>query len=338
MEKIIQFFKIYKVWILIGVILGVLVTLLLFNVLKNREEENTKLEKIQNPFFTQTIDLDIDLRNIQEEISSRDKVFKVTGNINSKFTSFLNDFHTYSKELDFSKEIYLTLEKDTFSYSPKTRILMVDSQPGLTLWFKITSESDLDAFFEEYFDIESITIEDTKNLGNNIEYSGSYVFKEVEMGSVYLEGNAFSVEVNSKGDIVKLSMLLLNESNIVEYQLMPLADIEDLIDDSRYPKMVFYTEIEERYYEQSPLTASSGVLTDFVVTEMSKLYIFSDSSNGLVLPTYKLIGDGRLENSQNEKYLAKVNIFLCAINPSYLIERELEKGETFSDPVSPEDL
>ena len=158
------------------------------------------------------------------------------------------------------------------------------------------------------------------------------------MGSVYLDGNAFSVEVNSKGDIVNLSMLLLNSSNIVEYQLMPLSDIETLIGDSRYPKMVFYTEIEERYYEQSPLFASSGVLTDFVVTEMSKIYTFIDSSNGFVVPTYKLIGDGRLKNSRDEKYLAKVNIFLCAINPAYLIERELEKGETFSDPVSPVDL
>ncbi|KKP64241.1 MAG: hypothetical protein UR61_C0050G0002 [candidate division WS6 bacterium GW2011_GWE1_34_7] len=337
MEKIIQFIKSYKVWILIGAILGILVTVILFNILKEREGD-TKLEKIQNPFFTQTIDLDIDLKNIQEEIPSSDKVFKVTGNINSKFTSFLNTFHTYSNKIDFSKEIYLTLEKDTFSYSPKTRILMIDSQPGLTLWFKITSESDLETFFEEYFDIESITIVETKNIGNNTEYSGSYVFKKVEMGSVYLDGNAFSVEVNSKGDIVNLSMLLLNSSNIVEYQLMPLSDIETLIGDSRYPKMVFYTEIEERYYEQSPLFASSGVLTDFVVTEMSKIYTFIDSSNGFVVPTYKLIGDGRLKNSRDEKYLAKVNIFLCAINPAYLIERELEKGETFSDPVSPVDL
>lgn len=337
MDQIIQFVKTYKVWILIGIILGVFVTLILFNLIKGKSE-NTEIEKVQNPYFLQTFDLEIDLRNVEEEIPVNDKVFKVVGNINDNFTSFLNNFHSYSDELDFSKEIYLTFGKDTFSYSPKSRILMVNAQQGLTLWFKITSESDVSSFFQEYFNIEKVTISETKNIGKNTEYIGSYVFKDIEMGSVYLDGNAFTVEVNSKGDIVKLSMLLLNDSNIVEYQLMPLSEIETLTEDTKYPKMVFYKEIEERYYEQPPLIATSAVLTDFLVTEISKLYIFTDSSNGLVLPTYKLVGDGRLKDSKDRKYLAKVNIFMCAVSPTYLIEKELEKGESFSDPVSPENF
>ena len=339
MEKILQFIKTYKVWILIGIVLAIVVTLILYNLIANRNN-NKDIQKIVNPYFTQTFDLEIDLRKTTDDnIPSKDKVFKVVGNINDNFTSFLNNFHSYSERIDFSKEIYLILGKDTFSYSPKTRILMVNSQQGLTLWFKITSESEVSSFFQEYFNIERINlVSRPKTVGKNIEYRGNFVFKDTDIGSVYMDGNAFTLEVNSKGDIVKLSMLLLNESNIVEYQLMPLSDIETLIEDTRYPKMIIYTEIEERYYDLPPLIATSAVLTDFVTTELSGEYIFTDSNIGFVLPTYRLVGDGRLKDSKGEKYLAKVNIFICAVSPTYLVERELEKGENFSDPVSPESL
>jgi hypothetical protein len=43
-----------------------------------------------------------------------------------------------------------------------------------------------------------------------------------------------------------------------------------------------------------------------------------------ILPTYKISGDGRLVDSRGEEYWSVSEVFVCAINPEYLLEKPEE--------------
>ena len=333
MERLKEFIKKYKVPILIGIILGILIPLLV-TFLKEEVEESSQIEKIQSPYNIGIKGIEIDLQNVSIDAPQKDKVFEAVESDDETLRNLLMDLHEYSESIDIKEKIYISFEGSTFSYSPENRILIIWSEKGLPLWFKLSEKEDVSMFFEEYFSIEKIEVSEKIRTNNGYKYEGTYILKDVNVGSVYLEGYSFSLEVNSKGEILLFRALLLNEENMQEYQSMPLATLEELVRNPTYPKMVFNTEIEDRYYEQKPLFRASTRMDQYFVESGSYLYIFNDSLNGYVLPTYKLVGEGRLVNSQEEKFWSNSSVFICSIDPLYLLKRVIEDEEYIVDPVS----
>jgi len=333
MERIKEFIKRYRVPILIGIILGILVPLLFISS-QRKAEESSQIEKVQSPYHLGIVGIEIDLQNVSIDAPKKDKVFEVVENEEETLEKLLMDLYEYSKSIDIQENIYIPSEDGTFSYSPVNRILIVWSEKGLPLWFKLSEKEDVSMLFQEYFGIEKVEVSEKVKTDKGYKYEGNYVLKEENMGSVYLDGYSFFLEVNSNGEILLLKALLLNEENVQEYQSMPLATLEELVKNPKYPKMVFNTEIEDRYYEQKPLFRASTRMNQYFAESGSYLYIFNDSLNGYVLPTYKLVGEGRLVNSQEEKFWSKSSIFICSVDPSYLLERIVEDKEYKVDPVA----
>ncbi len=323
MERIKEFIRKYKVPIFIGVILGIVVPLL-FLFSKEKAEESSNIEKIQSPYFSETEVIDIDLQNISIDSPQKAKVYKVIGTEKNNIEILLNDLYEYSTPIDFTQETYVTLGDGAFSYSPENRVFNIRSEDGFSLWFKIEQKEDVSMFFEEYFGIEKVEISEGIETEKGYKYEGNYVLKDVNVGSVYLDGFSFLIEGNSKGEILLLRALLLEEDNMQEYQSMPLTTLEELVKNPNYPKMVFNTQIEERYYQQNPMLRASSRMDQYFLESISYVYIFNDSMNGYVLPTYKLIGEGRIINSKEEKFWSKSSIFICSVDPSYLLERIIE--------------
>ena len=332
MGQIKEFVKKYKVPILIGIILGILVPLLFISS-KKKSEESSQIENIQSPYFSESKEINIDLQNVSIDAPPKDKVFKVVESGDETLRNLLMDLYEYSKSIDIKENIYISFDDGAFSYSPENRILIIWSEKGLPLWFKLSEKEDVSMFFEEYFGIEKIEVSEKIKTSNGYKYEGTYTLKDVNVGSVYLDGYSFSLEINSKGEILLFKTLLLNEENIQEYQSMPLATLEKLVKIPKYPNMIFNTEIEDRYYKQKPLFRASTRMNEYFAESGSYLYIFNDSMNGYVLPTYKLIGEGRLVNSQEEKFWSKSSIFICSVDPQYLTERVIEMEEYQVDPV-----
>ncbi|MDY0097251.1 MAG: hypothetical protein RBS01_02790 [Candidatus Dojkabacteria bacterium] len=333
MERIKEFIKKYKVPILIGIILGIVVPLL-FLFSKKKAEESSQIENIQSPYFSETEAIDIDLQEISIDSPQKGKVYKVVESENNTIATLLNDLYEYSTPMDFTQETYITFGDGAFSYSPENRVFNIRSEDGFPLWFKIEQKEDISMFFEEYFSIEKVEVSESIKTEKGYQYEGNYILKEVNIGSVYLDGLSFILEVNSEGEILLLRGLFLSEDNMQEYQSMPVATLEELVKNPNYPKMVFNTQIEERYYQQNPMLRASSRMDQYFLESISYMYIFNDSMNGYVLPTYKLIGEGRIINSKEEKFWSKSSIFICSVDPSYLLERIVEDEEYIVDPVA----
>ncbi len=333
MGKIKEFIKKYKGWLAIGMILGsVLGVLIIINISNNRQKEDIK--NIQSPFYTPTVNLNINLQVSEPEIPKEDKVYKVQGDNMELLTSILQTFYKNEKIVDTSKETYLEFDRGTFSYSPNSRILTTSFADGYELNSSIMSSQEVEDFFSSNFGISKIKVTEENQTGEDTEYKGVFILKDTEIGSVYLEGNAFTLRINDEGEVSYLSVLLLVEQNVKEYQTMPISQVYVLIKNQRYPRMLIHQNIEDRYYNQTPTLRGSSVISEYTVKEISRLYLFNDSSNNLVLPMYKLEGDGLLINSKKEKFWSDTNVFICAVNPSFVVERKLQ--EVFSEPSSPE--
>ncbi len=320
--------------IIIGLILlSILIVLILVSNQKDLDSEySTKKENIQSPYVIQDLEMTIDLQDNSSNVPDKGKILKVLGFNTKVLNPMISNFYTDQKEWDFSQEMSFQFDtKDFFFYSPSTGIFSLSSEKGVKFDLEISSEETLTTFIQEYLGVQRVIILEQNNSQDTIEYMGRYILKDIEIGSSYLDGYSFSFVTDKDGNVLNLSILLLAEENIEKYEYLPLSSIETLISSNYYPKMIGRNEIEERFYEQP----SPYELTELYVTEIEMLYLFNDYENGFILPTYKLTGEGRIV-AEKGKFWSNVDIFICAVDPEYLIEREDSTNEdTYQNDPSP---
>lgn len=328
-----EFIKKYKWWLVIGIVLGsILAILLIINI--NNNKGKGEIKNIQSPFYSPSYNLNINLQTADLEIPKEDKVYKVQGDNTELINSLLQSFFENDRVVDTSKETYLEFDRGIFSYSPNTRILTISLEKGYEINSSIMSEQEINEFFSTNFGINKIMIVETNQKGEDTEYQGTFIMEDVEIGSVFLDGKSFLLKVNESGEVSYLSVLLLTDQNVQEYQTMPISPITVFVQNQKYPRMLIHQSIEDRYYDQTAILRGSSVISEYFVKRITKEYLFNDSSNNLVLPMYKLEGDGLLINSKKEKFWSDTHVFICAISPSLVEERKLQ--EVFSEPSSPE--
>jgi len=326
--KITEIFKKYKVFLILIVILLLLLVVLLLLPKKGKVEDgySDKKEKIETPYEIWTDEITIHSELTEIDVPKEGKILKVIGFNTNDFESFVKNFYKFNLETNFTEDFSVQFnDRDFIFFYPSTGVASVIHEKGLPLEDSIDSEESLQSFFDEYFGIKEIKSLSNSRTNTGIEYKGRFVLHDVEIGSSYLEGNAFIIEVNNRGYIVNISILLINESVVQKSHYLPLADITNLVRNQKYPKKMGKNIIENRYYEQP----SPYILSDYYAKQYELIYVYNDSNNGYILPTYLVKGDGRIKDSYNEQYWSEMEFFYCAIDPSYLLTKEVinEKGD-----------
>ncbi len=328
MKKFLKLIKKNKALSLVLLILTiVLVVFVVIFLGKKKTPESgysSNMEKIDSPYPKWSKELNIISQTQLIEIPKNDKILTVTGFNSTAINFLIEEVYNSNQEINSGKDVYLQLSnKDIITYAFDTGILSISSEKGVPLDYKINSQEDINQFLSRYLDIKEFKFEEDTITKGVTKYSGKYVIKEVEIGSSYLNGNSFLIEVNKDAKIIKASMLLINEANVREYQYLPLADLKELITESSYPKKIGDVIIEDRYYN----TPSPYDFTEYILKSVSLEYIFNDVESKHIVPTYVLDGEAEIKDSYKEKHWSKVRIFICAIDPSYLYTREdiLEK-------------
>ena len=321
-----EFFNKYKIYIIVGVVL----LAILFVLLLLSKEEVTQdgylsaKEKIQSPYPIDEEGISVDVSKIKIDVPKEERILKVSEFDTDKMISFVNNFYNLNLEAEIPKYLSVPYEENSFIlFSPITGVLTITSTDTIPIDFKILSEEDVKIFLSEYFDIDSIELKETSKESEKTEYKGVYVFDDIKAGSSYLDGYAFVITTNSKGFITQLSLLLLDKSNLIKYEYLPLATIDKLVVNSKYPKMLGSSIIEDRFY-QNPAKYS---MKEYIANDIQLMHIFNDSGNGLLLPTYVLTGDGRIITVTGDTYWTKTKMFVCAVDPSYLITRIIDEND-----------
>jgi hypothetical protein len=321
-----EFFNKYKIYIIVGVIL---LTILLVLLLLSKEEVTqdgylNAEEKIQSPYPIDEEGISVDVSKIKIDVPKEERILKVSEFDTDKMISFVNNFYNLNLDAEIPKYLSVPYEENSFIlFSPITGVLTITSTDTIPIDFKILSEEDVKIFLSEYFDIDSIELKETSKESEKTEYRGVYVFDDMKAGSSYLDGYAFVITVNSKGFITQLSLLLLDKSNLIKYEYLPLATIDKLVVNSKYPKRLGSSIIEDRFY-QNPAKYS---MKEYIANDIQLMHIFNDSGNGLLLPTYVLTGDGRIVAVTGDTYWTKTKMFVCAVDPSYLITRIIDEND-----------
>jgi len=321
-----EFFNKYKIYIIVGVIL---LTILLVLLLLSKEEVTqdgylNAEEKIQSPYPIDEEEISVDVSKIKIDVPKEERILKVSEFDTDKMISFVNNFYNLNLDAEIPKYLSIPYKENSFIlFSPITGVLTITSTDTIPIDFKILSEEDVKIFLSEYFDIDSIELKETSKESEKTEYKGVYVFDDIKAGSSYLDGYAFVITTNSKGFITQLSILLLDRSNLIKYEYLPLATIDKLVVNSKYPKRLGSSIIEDRFY-QNPAKYS---MKEYIANDIQLMHIFNDSGNGLLLPTYVLTGDGRIVAVTGDTYWTKTKMFICAVDPSYLITRIIDEND-----------
>lgn len=323
MKKIFELLKKYKglsiVILILLISLVILYAISLRNQTKQEPGYSLKMEKIDSPYPIWKEELNITSEVPKINIPPKDKILTVTGFNTKVFSIYVKEIYNSEEEVDFLKDVYLQFEnKDIVTFASNTGILSSSSTNGIPLVNEINSQEDIKEFLTQYFEITEVKFEEDTKSNGITEYKGRYILKGIEIGSSYLNGNSFIIKINNDGEIVKASILLLKDSNIKEYQYLPIAELSDLISQTNYPKKIGENIIEDRFNKKpSPYT-----ITDYNIKNVTLGYIFNDFESKYIVPTYILDGDARIKDSYNERYWSKTRIFICAVDSSYLYTKE----------------
>jgi len=280
---------------------------------------SSNMEKIDSPYPKWSKELNIISQTQLIEIPKNDKILTVTGFNSTVVSVLIEEVYNSFQEINALEDFYLQLSnKDIITYAFDTGILSISSAKGVPLDYEINSQEDIKQFLSRYLDIKEFKFEDETITKGVTKYSGKYLIKETEIGSSFLNGNSFLIEVNKDAKIIKASVLLINESYVKEYQYLPLVDLKELITQSSYPKKIGEVIIEDRYYD----TPSPYDFTEYILKSVSLVYIFNDIESRHIVPTYVLDGEAEIKDSYKEKHWSKVRIFICAVDPSYLYTKK----------------
>ncbi|NLE31077.1 hypothetical protein GX618_02265 [Candidatus Dojkabacteria bacterium] len=323
MKKFLKLIKKNKILSLVLLILIIILILFLVIFLgKKKTPESgysSNMEKIDSPYPKWSKELNIISQTQLIEIPKNDKILTVTGFNSTVVSVLIEEVYNSFQEINALEDFYLQLSnKDIITYAFDTGILSISSAKGVPLDYEINSQEDIKQFLSRYLDIKEFKFEDETITKGVTKYSGKYLIKETEIGSSFLNGNSFLIEVNKDAKIIKASVLLINESYVKEYQYLPLVDLKELITQSSYPKKIGEVIIEDRYYD----TPSPYDFTEYILKSVSLVYIFNDIESRHIVPTYVLDGEAEIKDSYKEKHWSKVRIFICAVDPSYLYTKK----------------
>jgi len=337
MDKIKDYIKKYKVLLIIGGILLILAIILsTINIVGKEGGYSRSTKKVESPYSISESNMLIDLQETNIKVEREGKVLRVLSFNTEDLALFISEFYEIEKELNFKKDIFIQQGRDNFfSFTHSTGVFSLSLAEGLESPIQLDNQKGVKDFFDQYFGIEELIILDIDEKDSSTKYVGRYILKGIEVGSSYIDGNAFSIEVDSENRIKVLALLLITDKNIEKYQYMPIVPIEKLISNELYPKMIGSNTIEERFYYR-PLPYE---ITGVYVRDIGLVSIFNDRKNGLILPTYVLEGDGQVENVGGEKFWSETKLFICAVDPSYLLNRvdpiQEEKKEEEGAPNLP---
>ena len=339
MNKIKQFFKKYGVWLLIGILLGGIIFIIFF--LNRRDEDEVSIElpvkPIPSPYIEaqQNIDIvtgDIQMGNFQE----REWIYSVTKPNETLFTNFIDNFYNIQQqEFDLQDEIIITQGNDLIWYNANIGILSIFSD-GLVLDLKITNARDISSFFKQYLGISQAINDEVTPTDRGTLYTGYFKYHGKEIGSSNLDGYAYKLELDENERLIEFSMLFLREENLQKYQMIPTIPLSELLNIQNYPMKAVNLIIENYYYNQSDIIKGSARLNTLTAKEIDNIFLFNDLEDQYIFPTYRIFGDGELVDSKGGKYRTTSNIFICAIDPEFLLEKteETYREQPHTEPSS----
>lgn len=334
MKKIIDFIKKYKYWILV-VIVASLIGVLIWVFLGEEEDiETVEPLRMESPYYLAERDINITLPLEIEKFDEREPVLKVIKPEGEEVREFMEENFNLDTQLETYNEFSEYIGENLLSYSSTDSTMYFYSSNGFKLYPSIYDENSLKNFFKKYFGWEEINNELKEDVEEGFLYVGHYRYKGLNIGSTSIEGMSYRVKVNSTGGIVELKALLLRPEDLVLYQYMPTSTVDQLVSINNYPMYTVNNSIEESFYEKLPLLRASAELETIEIKNIETIYVLHDTE--YIFPTYKLSGEGSLKDSQSNRFWSQTDVFICAVDPEYLYERESEMEYFNPVPYIPE--
>ncbi len=314
------FWKKYGLYIVIGVLIGLILGVVFWLNKKNNTTVEQTITPINSPF--EYLGDTISFTNTPNDlpVSTQVKVYKTTKPEITIVENFVARFS--QKTPTISEDMYLwTFNDAVVTYSLDSSIINLNSKGGLVTDIKIGGTSDVTSFLLDYFNIREITIAKVEDLTNGKkEFRGYYSSNNLEYGSIGIDGYALDIIADSS-KLYSLSILLLDPSNIVTYQDMPTRTLSNAIS-RNHEIYTTYLDYDDNFKKQYPLIRASAKLKSFDVSEVIYRYIFVDQSYGYLVPMYEMKGDAQLYDSQDNKYWADTLIYMCALDSEYVTKVE----------------
>jgi hypothetical protein len=339
MNKIKQFFKKYGVWFLVGILIGAIIFVIFF---LNRKQEDEivldlPIEPITSPYIQTQENVDIITNNIQiENFQEREWIYSITRPEETLLANFIDNFYNIQQqEFSMQEEIIITQGNDLVWYNANIGILSIFSD-GLVLDLKITNARDISSFFTQYLGIRQVINDKITPTDRGTLYTGYFEYHGKKIGSSNLEGYSYKLELDKNERLIEFSMLFLREENLQRYQAMPTIPLSELLDIRNYPMKIVNQTIEDYFYNQPDIIRGSASLSTLTAKEIDNLFVFNDLEDQYIIPTYRILGDGELVDSKGGRYWTISNIFICAIDPEFLLEKPVEtyREQPHTDPPS----
>jgi len=333
MEKLKKFLKKYWVWILLIllIVLSVL-TIILISKSKDEDEVNIQLKSIESPYYILGSDFPINLSDEKTTFRKTEFVMKVSRTHNPLLEDFLKNY--ISEEIDFNiYDGYNFVENGvSVSFQPTASLLLISRKAGN--WFRefpLRTAGDVESFVKEFLDIEVINDVVTERDDGDSEYKGYFEIEKSKFGTITLEGYAYKILVDRSGILKEMEVLLLQNSDITDFQRVPISPLSELVAISRYPKEIHHKTFSDSLHKKGyPIGNIS--LSRISVTEVQELFLFNTFDTPYIYPTYKLSGDGVIEDYEGDNHRSLTEIYICAINPDYLHERKKIQPDPTGDP------
>jgi len=315
--RLLGFWRKYKVYIIIGILVGLTLGLLFWVFGKKTPNMGEiSLESINSPFEYRDEVVGFSKYSENIEAPSKANVYKTTIPDFKIVDSFVKRFSDVNPNI--STDAYMwNFSGSVITYSVDTSLLFVTSQKGLVTDIKIGTKSDVESFLLDYLGIDGLEITDSQELGDGRkEYMGYFVSDPLQYGSLYLDGYALKmIADNSK--IYSLSLLMLSNDNVSQYQQMPTTTLSSVLSNN-HERYVEYKNYDENFKRQYPIIQASAKLKSVEVNTTTYKYVFLTNEYRYIVPVYQMDGNGLLVDSQSKEYRTSVLVSVCALDSTYL--------------------
>lgn len=335
MEKIKAFVKKYWFWIL--VVLFIVLAVITIILLSRREEEQeveVEIRRIESPYFPLGYEVDVVLDSTVEGFQAKEPVLEISRPETFVLQRMIRHLVTEGIEVDTSQDFsHTTAEGITISYNADYLKLLIYGEEGKTLLNEpLFSQSDVENFF-----LESLGITGRNDSVQELEqgytlYEGYLELEGIGVGSIALDGYGYKLRISRSGRISDIEVLVLSADSVVDFQYMPSIPLEELTKTGKYPKEVHHRTISEALYKRPPFLVGSIQLRTFTTKEVQNIYLFNSLETPYIYPTYKLSGEGVVEDLRGDTYWSTTDIYICAVSPDYLYEREAPNLPSSADP------
>jgi adenylate cyclase class IV len=334
MENIKRFIKKYWFWIISILILFLIIILVILLYKDGQEEVELEGGRVESPYHIPNYDVRIEIDVAEENFKKREPIIEVSRLSDETLRTFLTTFVSKSIQVNRQEDLYYVHDGISVSFSSEISFLRADKKAGNWLVnYPLLSTEDIGIFLLEYFKVQSQN-EILNKLDNGYtQYQGNILFEGVAIGTPVLEGYSYSILVDNLGELVELEILILQESDISSSKNIYTSSLSSLLKMNRYPMDVHHRRISESLYEKSAFIIATVRLSTFYVKKIDKMYIFNSFDTPYVYPTYRLSGDGVVEDFQGDTYWSYSEIYICAIDPEYLYDREVVIPAPSTDPA-----